>query len=134
MLSRPHDDLSFESISIMTPDRARPLLLIAFVVLMVLGNVFGLGVALVTPERLRGPHPLLGDVWWLYLACPPLALAGLWGVWSWQRWGVALLVLSGVLAFAIELWAVGVGLRLSRIPVSLLWLVLAIWPVWKHFK
>ncbi len=107
----------------------RPRLLAAALLGLAAANLFGLWLGLARGAELRARFPGLGQVWWLYVACPAVTLVGLWLIWSWRRAGLWIVLAVAGLVIAIEGWAIGPGAHLVRVPVAAGLLLWAVWPV-----
>ena len=71
---------------------------------------------------------------YLYLACPVAGLVASAGVLRWKRWGLYVVVAMSVVVFVIELYALGFGIHLARLPVALGLVLGFAWPVRRTFQ
>ena len=103
--------------------------------LLALGNLFGIIFGLTQREAIFSEFPRLNSALWpIYLACPVAGLAGVAATWAFRRWGFWLLMALGGVILAIELYAMGWGIHVSRLFVSMALLILCARPLWGRFS
>ena len=103
--------------------------------LLAAGNIFGFFFGLTRRDAVVAEFPRLGTwIWPVYLACPLAGLIAIVATFQWRRRGFWLLIVLGGVVLAIELYAMGWGIHVSRIFVATVLLFLCARPVWGRFR
>jgi hypothetical protein len=73
-------------------------------------------------------------LWNLYLTCAVAGLAGILGLWWCRRWGFWTLLVAGVLASAIGLYAMHFTLIGAAVALALVATWIGVQPDWRLFR
>lgn len=103
-------------------------------VILALANVFGFIYGATHRQEFFSAFPRFTPLLWaVYLLCPPAALISFAAMWFWRKWGFWLACALGLIVFAIEAYALGIGWHLARIVLSIGLLAFFARQAWNRF-
>jgi hypothetical protein len=113
----------------------RPIGLAVMLILLALANTFGGIFGLTHRAEIFSEFPRFTPALWnVYILCPLVGITAMAAMWYWRKWGFWLACVGAAIVFGIELYAMGLGLHLSRIVLAMGLIIFFMRPVWRQFR
>lgn len=113
----------------------RPLGLTLVLSIVGIAGLAALNIALTRQAETTARFPRMSlEIHYAILAAIVLGLLGIYGIFQWRRWGLALFTLAGAAYFGLEYFALEGNPKSLRVLMALILVWFNAFPVWWRFR